>query len=1039
MSISEPFIHRPVATALLTIALGMAGGIAYFVLPVAPLPEVEFPTLQVSAQLPGASPETMASSVATPLERQFGRIAGLNEMTSNSSLGSCNITMQFDLSRNIDASARDVQAAINAARGQLPNTLPQAPAWRKINPADSPILFLALTSKTMPPGQVYDVAASVLQQKISQMKGVGQVVIGGGALPAVRVEVNPTLLNNAGLGLEDIRAMLGNANENRPKGDFHDINRLWTINTTDQLKLAAEYKPLVITYKNGAPVKLSDVADVVDGVQDLRNIGFANHDPAMLLIIFRVPGANIIDTVDRIRAALPQLRAEIPAAMHMEVILDRTTSIRGSVKDVEYSMLISIVLVIMVVFVFLRSVRTTLIPSVAVPISLVGTFGVLYLFGYSIDNLSLMALTIATGFVVDDAIVVIENITRYLEEGMEPMQAALKGAAEIGFTVLSISISLIAVFLPILMMGGIVGRLFREFAVTLSVAILVSLAISLTTTPMMCARLLRSHHEEQKHGWIYNLSERGFDAILRFYDRTLSRVLRHQFLTLVVTLSTLAFTVYLYIVIPKGFFPQQDTGRLSGSLQADQATSFQAMRDRMIQINETVLADPAVEGLNAYTGAGGFGGGGTNSGRMFVTLKPLEERKISSDQVIERLRPNLAKIPGISLYLQSTQDLRIGGRSSGAQYQYTLQSDNVKDLNEWAPKVFQKLKTLTQISDVNTDQQDKGLESTLVVDRRTAGRLGISAQNIDDTLYDAFGQRQVSTMYTELNQYYVVMEVNQQFWQNPDGLRYIYVEGPNGTQVPLSAVTKYVGDTTPLSINHQGQFPSVTLSFNIPVGLALGDAVPAIEQAEREIGLPSNIKGSFQGTAQAYQESLANEPILIAAALLTVYIVLGMLYESLIHPITILSTLPSAGVGALLALRLTGNELNVISLIGIILLIGIVKKNAIMMIDFAIAAERKENKTPEEAIYQACLLRFRPITMTTMAAMLGGLPLALGTGVGSEMRRPLGIAIVGGLLFSQMLTLYTTPVVYLYLDRMRLRWERWSHRVGGSAPAPSEA
>jgi multidrug efflux pump len=1037
MNISQPFIHRPVATTLLTIALGLAGGIAYFYLPVAPLPEVEFPTLMVSATLPGASPETMASSVATPLERQFGRIAGLNEMTSSSSLGSCSITMQFDLSRNIDASARDVQAAINAARGQLPTNLPQTPSWRKINPADSPILMVGLTSDTMPPGTVYDVAASILQQKLAQMKGVGQVSVGGGALPGVRVEVNPTLLNTFGLGLEDIRTMLGNANANRPKGDFHDINRVWSIGTTDQLRLAAQYSPLIITYKNGAPVKLSDVASVVDSVEDIRNMGYVDTHQAMMLVIFRQPGANIIQTVDRVLAAMPQLQAEIPAALHMKVILDRTTTIRGSVTDVELAMCISIVLVIMVVFLFLRSVRTTLIPSVAVPISLVGTFGALYLFGYSVDNLSLMALTIATGFVVDDAIVVIENITRYLEEGMEPMQAALKGAAEIGFTVLSISVSLIAVFLPILMMGGIVGRLFREFAVTLSVAILVSLVISLTTTPMMCARLLHSHESQRKHNWIYNLSERGFKGIIDGYDRSLSWVLRHQFVTLMVMLSTLAFTVHLYITIPKGFFPQQDTGRLSGAMQADQATSFQAMKDRMLQVVTIVMADPAVETLNASTGAGGWGGGGTNAARMFVTLKPLEERKISSDQVIARLRPNLAKIPGVSLYLQSVQDLRIGGRSSGAQYQYTLQSDNVKDLNDWSPKVFLKLKTLTQIADVNTDQQDKGLESTLVVDRRTAGRLGITQQNIDDTLYDAFGQRQVSTMYTQLNQYHVVLEVDQQFWENPDGLRYIYVEGPNGTQVPLSAVTHYVGETTPLSVNHQGQFPSVTLSFNIPVGLALGDAVPAIEQAEREIGLPSNVKGSFQGTAQAYQESLSNEPILIAAALLTVYIVLGVLYESLIHPITILSTLPSAGVGALLALRATGNELNVISLIGIILLIGIVKKNAIMMIDFAIAAERLENKSPEAAIYQACLLRFRPIMMTTMASLLGGMPLALGHGVGSEMRRPLGIAIVGGLLFSQLLTLYTTPVVYLYLDRMQLRWHRWKSRARGIAPAPA--
>src|ERR1035437_2639702 len=746
MSISEPFIHRPVATTLLTIALGLSGAIAYFFIPVAPLPEVEFPTVMVSAMLPGASPETMESSVATPLERQFGRIAGLNEMTSSSSLGSCSITMQFDLSRNIDASARDVQAAINAARWQLPSNLPQNPNWRKINPADSPILMIALTSETMSPGEIYDIAASILQQKLAQMKGVGQVNVGGGALPAVRVDVNPTQLNNFGLGLEDIRTMLGSANANRPKGDFHDINRVWSISTTDQLRFAAQYRPLIVTYKKGAAVKLSDVATVTDSVEDIRNIGFANGRQAILLIVNRQPGANIIETVDRVRAALPQLQAEIPAAMHMQVILDRTTAIRGSVKDVEISLGISISLVIMVVFLFLRSLRTTMIPSVAVPISLLGTFGVLYLFHYTIDNLSLMALTIATGFVVDDAIVVIENITRYLEQGMEPLQAAMKGAAEIGFTVLSMSTSLIAVFLPILLMGGIVGRLFREFAITLSVAILVSLVISLTATPMMCARMLRAHEVQRKHGLIYRLSEGGFNLIHRGYERSLSRVLRHQFLTLVAMLSTLALTVYLYIAIPKGFFPQQDTGRLSGSIQADQSTSFQAMKERTLQILDVVMKDPAVEGLNAYTGASGV-----NAGRMFITLKPLEERKINSDQVIVRIRPNIAKIPGVSLFLQSVQDLRIGGRSSGAQYQYTLQSDNVRDLNEWAPQVFRKLKTLTQIADVNTDQQDKGLQASLVVDRRTAARFGITQQMVDDTLDDAFCQRQVSTMSTQLN------------------------------------------------------------------------------------------------------------------------------------------------------------------------------------------------------------------------------------------------------------------------------------------------
>jgi multidrug efflux pump len=1042
LSLSAPFIDRPVATTLITVALGLSGAIAYQFLPVSPLPQVDFPSIQVGAALPGASPETMASSVATPLERQFGRIAGVNEMTSSSSLGNTSITMQFDLGRNIDAAARDVQAAINAARGQLPSNLPQNPNWRKVNPADSPILMIALTSDTMRPGQIYDIANTVLQQKVAQVFGVGQVFIGGASLPAVRVDVNPTQLNNFGLSLEDVRTMLASANANRPKGDFGDARQTWSVSTSDQLFKASEYEPLVVTYRKGAAVKLSDVATVTDSVEDLRTAGFANGKPSILLIIFRQPQANIVATVDRVRALMPQLQASIPPSINMFVIMDRTTTIRASVHDVQRTMAISISLVIMVVFIFLKSWRTTLIPAIAVPVSLVATFGVLFLFGYSVDNLSLMALTIATGFVVDDAIVVIENITRHLERGLTPMQAALHGASEIGFTVLSISISLIAVFIPILLMGGIVGRLFREFAVTLSVAIAISLMVSLTTTPMMCARLLRPPREES-HGFLYRLSDRGFEKILSFYRSTLAWVMRHQPVTLAVTLTTIGLSVYLYVIIPKGFFPQQDTGRLMGQIQADQATSFQAMRERVIQVVDAVMEDPGIESLNAFVGGGGFGGGSVNAGRMFVTLTPLNQRKISADEVIARLRPRLARIPGVSLFLQSAQDLRVGGRNSAAQYQYTLQSDNVKDLNQWAPEVFRKLRTLPVLADVNTDQQDKGLAANLVIDRVTAGRFGITPQAIDQVLYDAFGQRQVSTMYTQLNQYHVVMEVDPKFWQSPDGLKFIYVAANNGGQVPLSAFTHYDTSTTPLSVNHQGFFPSVTISFNIPVGLSLGEAVPAIEQAMRDINLPSTVHGTFAGTAQAFQESLASEPILVAAALLTVYIVLGVLYESLIHPLTILSTLPSAGVGALLALLATHNELNVISLIGIILLIGIVKKNAIMMIDFAIEAERREHKTPEQAIFQACVLRFRPITMTTMAAMLGGLPLALGTGVGAEMRRPLGIAIVGGLFLSQLLTLYTTPVMYLYLDRFRVRWEAFRRRLRTrsrtAAPVPTQA
>ncbi|MFI5166912.1 MAG: multidrug efflux RND transporter permease subunit [Thermoanaerobaculales bacterium] len=1006
----------------MTLGIALAGGVGYTFLPVSPLPQVEFPTISVSAGLPGASPETMASSVATPLERQFGRIAGITEMTSTSSLGSASVTLQFDLNRNIDAAARDVQAAINAARGQLPANLPNNPYYRKVNPADAPIMLLSLTSDIVGRPRMYDIASTILQQKLAQVKGVGQVFVGGGALPAVRVEVNPTALNSTGLGLEDVRAALSTANANRPKGEVGDITRTWSLSTSDQLLKAAEYRPLVVSYRNGAAVRLSDIATVTDSVEDVRTAGLANGRPAIIIIIFKQPGVNIIETVDGVRAVLPQLQASIPPTINLSVLIDATRTIRASVRDVEITLGIAISLVILVVFVFLRSVRSTLIPSVAVPISLVGTFGVMYLLGYSIDNLSLMALTVATGFVVDDAIVVIENITRHLEAGLAPMEAALVGAKEIGFTVVSISLSLVAVFIPILLMGGIVGRLFREFAVTLSVAIGVSLVVSLTATPMMCARLLRPHDRE-KHGKLYRANERAFAWILGLYERSLGWVLHHQPLTLAVTLGTMAATLILYAKIPKGFFPQQDTGRMNGSIVADQDTSFQAMQKKLTEFVGTVIKDPAVESGT------GFLGGTVNQGRVFVGLKPKGDRNVTADQVIARLRGKLSNVPGATLYLQSVQDVRVGGRFGAAQYQYTLQGDDPNELFEWAPRVFDRLRKLKELADVNSDQQNKGLQASLTIDRATASRLGITPQMIDDTLYDAFGQRQVSTMYTQLNQYHVIMEVDPKFWQDPDSLKYVYVRSNQAGTVPLAAFTRFAPKTAPLQVNHQGQFPSVTISFNLPVGAALGTAVDAINRAEAELRLPASIRGSFQGTAQAFQASLASEPLLIAAALLAVYIVLGVLYESLIHPLTIISTIPSAGVGALLALLAFRTELSVIALIGIILLIGIVKKNAILMIDFAIAAERGEGKGPEEAIFTACLLRFRPITMTTMAALLGGLPLAIGGGTGSELRRPLGIAIVGGLIFSQMLTLYTTPVVYLYLDRFRVRVARLRARL----------
>jgi multidrug efflux pump len=1032
MNISSPFIHRPVATTLLTIAVALAGAVAFRYLPVSPLPQIDFPTISVQAQLPGASPEIMASSVATPLERQFGRIAGITEMTSSSYLGSTSITLQFDLDRNIDGAARDVQAAINAARSYLPTNLPSNPTYKKVNPADSPIMIIALTSDVYTQGQLYDYASSIMQQRLSQIQGVGQVNVGGSSLPSVRVDINPTQLNSYGLGLQDVSAMLSRQNANLAKGQIWNNNTTADIVTNDQLLKAVDYKDLVVGYNKGAAVKLSDIADVQDAVQNIRAAGFVNGKRSVSVIISRQPAANIIDTVERVRDALPSLKASLPSAIDYTIVVDRTVTIRASVRDVERTLMISIALVILVVFLFLRNVYSTLIPAAVVPVSLIGTFGIMYLCGYSLDNLSLMALTISTGFVVDDAIVVIENVTRHLEQGLAPMEAALQGAKEIGFTVLSISLSLVAVFIPILLMGGIVGRLFREFAVTLSVAILVSLVISLTTTPMMCARLMK-HDRPQEHGKIYKASEAFFSWMLGTYEKTLGWVLKHQAFTLGILLLTIALNVYLFIVVPKGFFPQQDTGTLNGGIQGAQDISFQSMAALSQQFVDRIKADPAVANVMAYTG----GNGAVNGGFVFIGLKPLDQRKGSSAaQVINRLRPKLTSTPGASVFLQAGQDLRIGGRQSNAQFQYTIQSDNVQDLVKWGPQLLQQMKKQRGFTDVNSDQQNQGLQASLVYDRATASRMGITPQVIDNTLYQAFGQAPVSTMYTPLNQYYVVMEVAPQFWQSPEGLKNVYIHPATGGEVPLSAITRFEPNTAPLAVNHQGQFPSVTVSFNLAPGIALSDAAQTINAMELKMGMPSSIHGMFSGTLQAFQSSLATEPFLIVAALMAVYIVLGMLYESYIHPITILSTLPSAGVGAVLALMLFHTDLSIIALIGVILLIGIVKKNAILMIDFALAAERNEGMNSRDAIFQACLLRFRPILMTTMAALLGALPLAIGGGTGSELRRPLGIAIVGGLIFSQMLTLYTTPIVYLYLDRLRLRHEARLHSSGAS-PQPS--
>jgi len=967
----------------------------------------------VSAGLPGASPETMAASVATPLERQFGRISGITEMTSQSTLGTTSIILQFDLSRNIDAAARDVQAAINAARGYLP-PMPNNPGYRKVNPADSPIMILTLTSDIVGKGRMYDAASTILAQKLSQLSGVGQVLIGGGALPAVRIELNPTALNKYGIGIEQVRTVLNAANANAPKGHFAYGDQTWQVGANDQIFKAVEYAPLIIAYHNGAAVRVKDVGRAVDSVEDLRNSGYANGKPAVLAIVYRQPGANIIDTVDGIRAALPQLQAAIPQAINLQVAVDQTVTIRASVQDVEVTLVISVFLVILVVFIFLRNVRSSFIPSVAVPVSLIGTFGVMYLLGFSVDNLSLMALTIATGFVVDDAIVVIENVTRHLEQGLSPIQAALKGASEIGYTVATISISLVAVFIPILLMGGIVGRLFREFAVTMAIAILVSMVISLAATPMMCAYLLKPH---ESHGRLYETSERVFNWIAGIYERSLSIALRHSLITVLVFLGTIGVTASLFVRVPKGFFPQQDTGRVMGQILADQDTSFQSMDRILLQTVNTIAADPAVGTVVGFTG-----GGMTNNARMFISLKPLDERKISADRIIARLHPKLARTPGASVYLQSFQDIRVGGRASAAQYQFTLTGDNLQDLMTYAPRMLTRLRGIPILADVNTDQQNGGLQAGIRYDRETAARFAISPQLLDATLYDAFGQRQVSTMYTTLNQYHVVMEAAPEYWQNPETLGNIYVHAPDGSQVPLAAIARYGVNTAPLSVNHQGVFPAVTISFNLKSGVALGQAVDAITEAANEVGLPSTIQTKFAGTAQAFQDSLANEPVLIAGALITVYLVLGILYESLIHPVTILSTLPSASLGALLALLLTRTDLSIIAIIGIILLIGIVKKNAIMMIDFALAAERNEGKNSYDSIFEACVLRFRPILMTTMAALVGALPMALGSGVGSELRRPLGITIIGGLIVSQALTLYTTPVIYLYFDRLQNWW-----------------
>ena len=1091
MNLSAPFIARPVATTLLTIGVALAGLVAFMKLPVSPLPKVDFPTVQVTASLPGASPETVSSSLTTPLERALGSIAGVTEITSMSTVGNARITMQFDLSRDIDGAARDVQSAINAARMDMPADLPVNPQYRKLNPADAPAVVLAVTSATLGQGRLYDAASNVLQQKLSQIGGVGQVQLGGSSLPAVRVELNPTALNKYQIGMESVRAALAAANANSPKGALEMGDRRYQLYSNDQARTAAEYRNLIVAWRNGAPVRLSDVAEVIDSVENIRNEGQANGKRSVLVIIYLQPNANVIETVDEIRAVLPELQAALPNDVDLQVVTDRTVTIRASLHEVERALIISVILVVLVTFAFLRSARAGFVAAVAVPVSLIATFGGMYLLDFSINNLSLMAMAIAAGFVVDDAIIVLENVSRHIEAGMSRVDAALQGAREVGFTVVSMSASLIAVFIPILLMGGIVGRLFREFAVTLSIAIVVSMVVSLTTTPMMCAYVLRAH-APGKEGRFARWSEKGFDTLQRWYGNSLRVVLRHPLLTILVFLGTVILNVDLYVTIPKGFFPQQDTGRLIGGIRADQSISFQAMRQKFREFMKIVREDPAIDGVAGFTG--GFS---TNSGFMFANLKPLSERKISADQVIARLRPKLGQVAGAQLFLQAVQDIRVGGRQGNSQYQFTLQADSLPDLYTWSPKLVEALRQDSSvITDVDSDQQQKGLQVDLVIDRDAAARLGVSTRSISSTLYDAFGQRQVSTIYNALNQYHVVMEVSPEYWENPDRLKDIYVSTTGGaisgaqatgavvstaplatgavdptaavrnqatnaiavsgrgsastgaavstapeTMIPLSQLTKYDFGTTPLAVNHQGLFVASTISFNLAPGKTLSDAVAYVNDTMREIGVPASIHGSFQGTARAFQQSLSNQLLLVLAALAAVYIVLGVLYESYIHPITILSTLPSAGVGALLALKVTGVEFSIIAMIGVLLLIGIVKKNAIMMIDVALDRERNEGLEPVVAIHEAAVLRFRPILMTTMAAILGALPLALGLGDGAELRQPLGISIIGGLFVSQILTLYTTPVIYLYLDRFRLRDRdkpsRVARAMGSGGPPPA--